>query len=131
MQRAGIRAFVGKLSMDLSARPTYVETSVASALSSAISFVGSCHGMVSRLPAHERLVDPVLTPRFVPTCTDDLLRSLGELASARRLRIQSHMAEAHDQIEYVRRERGKTDLEIFAEVSKRLLIHHRRTTRRR
>ena len=56
MQRAGIRAFVGKLSMDLSARPTYVETSVASALSSAISFVGSCHGMVSRLPAHERLL---------------------------------------------------------------------------
>lgn len=104
--------------MDLSSRPTYVEPSVSTALSSVISFIGSCHGMVSRLPSHERLVEPVVTPRFVPTCTDELLLGLGELASAKRLRIQSHMAEAHDQIDFVRRERGKTDMEIFAEVSR-------------
>ncbi|TFY67855.1 hypothetical protein EVJ58_g1365 [Rhodofomes roseus] len=115
MQRAGIRAFVGKLSMDISSRPTYVEPSASTAISSAISFVGSCHSMVAQLPAHERLVEPVLTPRFVPTCSDDLLRGLGELASAENLRVQSHMAEAHDELDFVRRERGKSDMEIFAE----------------
>ncbi|KAH9936337.1 uncharacterized protein B0H18DRAFT_1081974 [Fomitopsis serialis] len=115
MQRAGIRAFVGKLSMDMSSRPTYVEPSVSGALSSVISFVSSCRGMVAHLPVHERLVEPVLTPRFVPTCSDALLRSLGELASAKNLRVQSHMAEAHDQVDYVRRERGKSDVEIFAQ----------------
>jgi len=113
MQAAGIRAFVGKLSMDLSSRPTYVESSSESALSSADSFVERCRQMVSNLPPTRRLVEPVLTPRFVPTCSDELLEGLGKLSAAKSLRIQSHMAEAHDQVAWVRRERGSEDIEVF------------------
>ncbi|KAF8879474.1 hypothetical protein BD779DRAFT_1551719 [Infundibulicybe gibba] len=113
MQRAGIRAFVGKLSMDISSRPTYMESSADAALAAAESFVDRCRDLASQLPMHQQLTEPVLTPRFVPTCTDRLLSSLGSLAASRHLRIQSHLAEAHDQVEWVRRERGKEDIDVF------------------
>ena len=117
MQAAGIRAFVGKLSMDISSRPSYVEASATAALSSAESFVEKCRALVSHLPEHRRLVEPVITPRFVPTCSDELLAGLGAMSEAKSLRIQSHMAEAHDQVEWVKRERGIDDIDVFDRVS--------------
>jgi len=117
MQMAGIKAFVGKLSMDISSRPSYVEASAQDALSSMESFVEKCRALVSHLPEHRRLVEPVITPRFVPTCSDDLLTGLGEMSEAKSLRIQSHLAEAHDQVEWVKRERGVPDIEVFDRVS--------------
>jgi len=117
MQAAGLRAFVGKLSMDISSRPSYVEPSAQDALSAAESFVKNCRALVSHLPEHRRLVEPVITPRFVPTCSDDLLAGLGAMSEAKSLRIQSHLAEAHDQVEWVKRERGADDIEIFDRVS--------------
>lgn len=119
MQEAGIRAFVGKLSMDISSRPSYVEASAKASLEAAKAFCERCMDISSCLPAHERLVEPVLTPRFVPTCTDDLLSGLGELSAVRRTRIQSHMAEAHDQVQWVLSERGMDDMDVFAQVSLR------------
>ncbi|TDL29740.1 Metallo-dependent hydrolase [Rickenella mellea] len=113
MQLAGIRAFIGKLSMDQSSRATYVEASTQDALSSAKSFAERCRNMVSSLPVHERLIEPVLTPRFVPTCSDELLSCLGNLAESSSLRIQSHLAEARDQVDWVKKERGVDDIDVF------------------
>ncbi|KAJ7928059.1 Metallo-dependent hydrolase, partial [Mycena leptocephala] len=73
---AGLRAFVGKLSMDISSRPSYKELSAQASLDAAHSFVEKCRGLTASLPTHERLVEPVLTPRFVPTCSDELLVGL-------------------------------------------------------
>ncbi|KAH9950656.1 hypothetical protein B0H21DRAFT_776591 [Amylocystis lapponica] len=115
MQAAGIRAFVGKLSMDISTRPSYVEHSPDAALAAARAFADECASLVAHLPKHRQLVEPVLTPRFVPTCSDALLAGLGSLSEARGLRIQSHMAEAHDQMEWVKRERGVGDTDVFAQ----------------
>ncbi|TFK39051.1 Metallo-dependent hydrolase [Crucibulum laeve] len=113
MQEAGIRAFVGKLSMDISSRPTYVEVSAEASLSAASSFADQCRLLVSHLPPSERRVEPVLTPRFVPTCSDEVLSGLGELSESKDLRIQSHLAEAHDQVEWVRSTRGAEDIDVF------------------
>ncbi|KAJ7601580.1 hypothetical protein DFH06DRAFT_1276777 [Mycena polygramma] len=113
MQAAGLRAFVGKLSMDISSRPSYKEPSAQTSLDAAQSFVEKCHALTASLPTHEQLVEPVLTPRFVPTCSDELLVGLGQLSAREDLKIQSHLAEALDQVEYVRKERGAEDIEIF------------------
>lgn len=117
MQKAGIRAFVGKLSMDRSSRPSYVESSAENSLASAKSFVERCRASVSHIPAHRRTVEPVITPRFVPTCSDQLLRGLGELSRSLSVQIQSHLAESLDQVEWVRKERGTEDLQVFQRVS--------------
>ena len=116
MQHAGLRAFVGKLSMDISSRESYVESSSSSSLASASSFVQRCHQLVQDLPAHRRLVEPVLTPRFVPTCSNELLKGLGKLSKDQSLRIQSHLAEAEDQVKWVRGERGMEDIDVFSKV---------------
>jgi guanine deaminase len=113
MQAAGIRAFVGKLSMDISSRPSYVEASTQDALSSVESFVQKCRAIVSHLPEHKQLVEPVITPRFVPTCSDNLLTGLGTISESQSIRIQSHLAEAYDQVEWVKRERGVDDIDVF------------------
>jgi cytosine/adenosine deaminase-related metal-dependent hydrolase len=116
MQAAGLRAFVGKLSMDISSRPSYKELSAQTSLDAAHSFVEKCRGLTASLPTHERLVEPVLTPRFVPTCSDELLVGLGQMSATENLKIQSHLAEALDQVEYVRKERGVEDIEVFDRV---------------
>ncbi|TCD70520.1 hypothetical protein EIP91_002865 [Steccherinum ochraceum] len=113
MLSRGVRAYVGKLSMDISSRPTYKEASAQASLSSAISFSDRCHAMTADIPEHLRIVEPILTPRFVPTCSNELLKGLGELAREKNLRVQSHLAEAHDQVQWVLSERGIDDIDVF------------------
>ncbi|KAI0345878.1 Metallo-dependent hydrolase [Trametopsis cervina] len=113
MSRAGIRAFVGKLSMDQSSRPTYMESSAEAAINAVKSFVDKCNVLEESLPLHKRLIEPVITPRFVPTCSDTLLHGLGQLSHDKNIRVQSHMAEAHDQVEWVRSQRGMEDIDVF------------------
>ncbi|OCH85591.1 Metallo-dependent hydrolase [Obba rivulosa] len=115
MQAAGVRAFVGKLSMDISSRPTYVEKSAEDSLSAARRFIDDCYSQVAHLPAHERLIQPVITPRFIPTCSDKLLSGLGALAAERSVTVQSHMAESHDEVGWVKQERKQDDIDIFEE----------------
>jgi guanine deaminase len=117
MQTAGLRAFVGKLSMDISTRPSYVEQSSKAALQAVHSFADKCFALVEHLSPHRRLVEPVVTPRFVPTCSDDLLSGLAEISRSRGLRIQSHLTEAHDQVKWVKNERGVDDIDVFDRVS--------------
>ena len=103
--------------MDISSRPTYKEASAEDALAAVSSFASKCVALNDELPPHMTLVEPVLTPRFVPTCSDELLQGLGRLSAEQNLRVQSHMAEAHDQVEWVRAERGLNDMEVFERVS--------------
>ncbi|KAI0801950.1 Metallo-dependent hydrolase [Irpex lacteus] len=113
MREAGIRAFVGKLSMDQSSRPTYMEASADAAITSVKSFIHNCNALEAQLAPHEKLIEPVLTPRFVPTCSDELLSRLGQLSEEKNLRIQSHMAEAYDQVKWVRQQRNMEDIDVF------------------
>jgi len=115
MKEAGLRAFIGKLSMDSFSRPSYIEPSAQASLDSAASFVEKCYAVDEAMGP--RLIEPILTPRFVPTCSDALLRGLGELAAQGRdsipLRIQSHLAESEDQVARVKSTRHADDIDVF------------------
>ncbi|KAG2744092.1 Metallo-dependent hydrolase, partial [Suillus brevipes Sb2] len=69
--------------------------------------------LVSSYEPHRRLIEPVITPRFVPTCSDELLQGLGKLARDKGVRIQSHLAEAHEEVQWVLSERHKDDIDVF------------------
>ena len=77
--------------MDRGAPPGYVE-STEEALASAAAFDDYVRAKGSALLA------AALTPRFVPTCTPELLGGLGALAGERGLRVQSHISESYDQV---------------------------------
>lgn len=116
MQAAGLRAFVGKLSMDKSSRPTYQESSVEESCKSAEDFIHRCRASTAAFDSHQRLVEPVITPRFVPTCSDELLAKLGELSKKESTRIQSHLAESFGEAKWVRDERQIEDIQVFKKV---------------
>ena len=48
------------------------------------------------------LVMPCITPRFVPTCTGEMLGSLGRIAALYGLPVQSHMSESVSEIAWVK-----------------------------
>lgn len=94
-QEAGMGALVGKVAMDrdcpegLSAS---VEETVQGYESLIIEFGGD----------PEALVCPIITPRFVPTCTSEMLRACGRLAATYQLPVQSHLSENKDEIALVK-----------------------------
>merc|ERR1740130_2617724 len=45
---------------------------------------------------------PVITPRFVPTCTSELMRGLASIATQHKLLIQSHVSENQGEVEWVK-----------------------------
>ena len=47
------------------------------------------------------LVKPIITPRFVPSCTSELMSGLGKLAEEYNVPIQSHLSENHGEIDWV------------------------------
>lgn len=44
---------------------------------------------------------PILTPRFIPSCTDELMIKLGEIQREYNLPVQSHLSENKDEIKWV------------------------------
>src|SRR5699024_5261177 len=45
---------------------------------------------------------PILTPRFTPSCTNELMAWLGRTAAERNLPIQSHLSENDREVQWVR-----------------------------
>ena len=86
--------------MDRNSPESYVEPSAAAAVASAERFVSAvlregalCAG---------GLVTPVVTPRFVPTCSAELMAGLGDVAARHGVPVQSHLAESEAEIAWVR-----------------------------
>ena len=49
------------------------------------------------------LVGLIVTPRFIPSCTPEMLRACGELAAKYQLPVQSHLSENMDEIAWVQK----------------------------
>lgn len=67
---------------------------------------------------HKHLVEPIITPRFLPTCSKELLRGLSDIAVKYDVNTQSHLSESGDEVAFTQSIYGnKTDSELFDEVS--------------
>lgn len=93
LTRAGVTGYVGKVNMDRNSPEAYCETTEDS-LYETIRFLDECAG---RYPH----IQPILTPRFTPSCSDALMNALGRLSEERGLRVQSHLCENQEEIRWV------------------------------
>ncbi|KAJ6669572.1 hypothetical protein lerEdw1_000121 [Lerista edwardsae] len=95
IDKFGQRAFVGKVSMDINeSYPEYKESTTES-IKEAERFVkGVLEKKYSR-------VHPIVTPRFGPSCTEELLNSLGNLAKTHNIHVQSHIDESEGEMKLV------------------------------
>jgi guanine deaminase len=80
--------------MDRNAPDDYVDTT-ATAISKAERFIQYCQHQATSL------LTPVVTPRFIPTCTLALLEQLGQLARRYNVPVQSHISESLGEVAFV------------------------------
>ena len=92
-QEAGMGALVGKVAMNRNC-PERLSESVEDT-------VKGYEALIAEYNSQEALVRPIITPRFVPSCTPEMLRACGELAAKYQLPVQSHLSENIDEITWV------------------------------
>ena len=69
---------------------------------------------VRSMPGNEDgLIMPAVTPRFIPSCTDEALEGLGELAQRHGCHVQTHCSESDWQHGYVFDRYGCSDTEAL------------------
>ena len=104
----GQRGLVGKVAMDDPHQcPDYYRDASATA---AIEGTRDLIAYVQALPGNEAgLVRPVITPRFIPSCTDRLLEGLGALAQETACHVQTHCSEGDWEHAFVVERLGRTD----------------------
>lgn len=85
MENFGMYGYVGKVNMDRSA-PDYLRETVEESVRETEKFLHAHAG--------SRKVKPILTPRFAPTCSEELMHRLGELAKRYQCGLQTHLVES-------------------------------------
>ena len=95
LEASGLRVMAGRVNMDRNAPDTLREPDASAALS-------ETEGWLEKTGRYERTA-PILTPRFVPSCTPALLRGLGALAGERGLPVQSHLDETPEEVAWVQK----------------------------
>jgi cytosine/adenosine deaminase-related metal-dependent hydrolase len=112
-ETSGIRATIGKAMMDLPDPqiPKGLQESTRSSLDESAKLISRWHGA-----ANGRL-RYAYAPRFVLSCTDELLREVGIQAKARGVGIHTHASENTGEVAIVRaRYGGKGNIEVLDEL---------------
>ena len=94
-EKQGQRAFVGKVCIDRNAPDYYLETTQDS-LGGTKNFVRKILDMKSDL------VEPIVTPRFAPTCSRELMEGLAQIAKENDVRLQTHLSECKPEVAWVK-----------------------------
>lgn len=94
LNERGVAAFVGKVNMDTLSPDYLCETAEQSLLDTERWIVETA----DRYP----LVRPAITPRFIPTCSTELLEGLGRLAEKYKVPVHSHISEDLGEMSVVR-----------------------------
>ena len=105
-QKAGMGALVGKVAMDRNCPEGLSEPveEMVKGYESLINeeFLDKLNDKAAQREKNEEpLVRPIVTPRFIPSCSPEMLRACGELAAKYRLPVQSHLSENKEEVSLV------------------------------
>ncbi|PTW62892.1 guanine deaminase [Breoghania corrubedonensis] len=122
----GQRALIGKVAMDHPDQcPDYYRDKNAKAA------IAGTQSLIDHIRSHPDNVDgrvlPVVTPRFIPSCTDALLEDLGALAADHGCHIQTHCSESDWEHAFVKARFGASDaesLDRFGLLRERTVLGH-------
>ena len=94
-ERAGLSALIGKVNMDRNGSPQLQEESAQASADATVQWIKDT------LDKFEN-VKPILTPRFTPSCSDELMEKLSEIQKRYHLPMQSHLSENFGEIAWVK-----------------------------
>jgi len=96
MEKSGLVSYVGKVNMDRNSPDSLREKDAKQSAADTRQFIEEC------ARRDYRKTRPIITPRFVPSCTDELMAELGTIRKEYGLPVQSHLSENPQEIELVR-----------------------------
>lgn len=94
LEKSGMCAYVGKVNMDRNSPDCLCEENAQRAADDTESWIHACEKLKN--------VRPILTPRFIPSCSDELMKKLSELQKKYQLPVQSHLSENLGEIAWVK-----------------------------
>ncbi|WP_294374430.1 guanine deaminase [uncultured Clostridium sp.] len=94
LNEKGLSAYVGKVNMDINS-PDYLMESEEESVEETEKWIGEYKDKYKN-------VKPIITPRFVPSCSSKLLKELGRVAHENNLPVQSHLSENVSEIQWVK-----------------------------
>lgn len=94
MEESGLVSCIGKVNMNRNSPDYLCETSVEAAMEDTERWI--CE-------TKDRFANtyPIITPRFIPSCTDELMRGLRTLVEKYHVPVQSHLSENFGEIAWV------------------------------
>jgi len=95
-ESSGLKAFVGKVNMDRNCPNFLTEENAETASVTTMLWIENTMHKYKN-------VFPILTPRFIPTCSDELMRKLSAIQKSYHLPLQSHLSENLSEIEFVKK----------------------------
>ncbi|MCQ8278191.1 amidohydrolase family protein [Acetobacteraceae bacterium KSS8] len=121
----GQRAMVGRVAMDRAelCPAHYRDLDANAALDGTLALIER----IASIPDNRGLVRPIVTPRFVPACTDALLDGLGEIVRAHGCAVQTHCSESDWAHNDVLQRFGRSDaavLDGFGLLTRRTVLAH-------
>ena len=94
LNQTGLKTMVGKVNMDRNGSPVLQETSAQASADATLSWLEDTLTKFKN-------VKPILTPRFIPSCSDELMEKLSALQQKYHLPVQSHLSENLGEIAWV------------------------------
>lgn len=94
LEESGVVAGVGKVNMDRNS-PDELREGTEETIENTKRWLADIEGKYT-------CVFPILTPRFIPSCTDAAMEGLEELCRVTGLPVQSHLSENVSEIEWVK-----------------------------
>ena len=95
MEESGLISYVGKVNMDREASEALTEESAEISAYTTFGWINAIKDKFFR-------TKPILTPRFIPCCTDKLMEELREIQMAYGIPVQSHLSESKGEIDFVK-----------------------------
>lgn len=95
LENAGTKTYVGKVNMDRNCPDYLCEEGAEQSIEDTKSWI------TAAISGYKN-VKPILTPRFVPTCSDLLMEGLGKLQKEFGLPLQSHLSENESEAKWVK-----------------------------
>ena len=92
LEKSGLVSYVGKVNMDRNAPSPLVETN---------SYEDTGEWLDKTVGKYKN-TKPIITPRFIPSCSDELMYKLGDLIEEYDVPLQSHLSENLSEIEFVK-----------------------------
>ena len=94
LEKSGLATMVGKVNMDRNS-PDYLREETEESVNETISWLEEVQ---KKQYQHTK---PILTPRFIPSCTDELMCKLKGIQEKYQIPVQSHLSENYGEISWV------------------------------